>query len=589
MSYKSNAKQRLLTVLLTVAMIFAMLPAMSAFADELPTPEATASFSNSTTTVDGIYDDIKLDFEQKRVAVSVSQVNIVNGKSYAVVTFASKGILAYSVNVDGVQQTIRTETEEPSANFDKGKATAEMPIPIGQQFEFSAYSKGMNKWIKYSMKVSLERTYYVFIIGAVKVDNNGLREEVSPQANIKITDAQDGTAIEPYSKNGNEYTYRLTKEAVFSMSLGDEYEQAGTIDGKYYTKGNSVITDRISAKNDYNIYTGYFMKKENAPAPKTLEKGVYNVTGDPKKTDDAGIANTYGSKMFRVVKATLTIADNGKPVFADIYLSGVGYDALYVGKMVKDAPAGAIAAGNPDKLYTSAQLPKSQTFVGKDDAGKLHFVIPVSEFDEAFDLLARSTRFDQWSHKKLSFAKDKLVKISGLDPEYNVLEGKEIDLKQGDTATIRVDAEYSNFHEVLIDGEVLDSTKYTSKSGSTIVSINTSGLAVGRHTVTMTFANGRYATSTINLAQGPAVNPANSANPANPGQPAVNPAQPAQPANPAQPGSTQAVAGSQAQGQTASGKATPNTGDASDMQLMTLVLLASLTSAVAVYRKKSAR
>lgn len=105
----------------------------------------------------------------------------------------------------------------------------------------------------------------------------------------------------------------------------------------------------------------------------------------------------------------------------------------------------------------------------------------------------------------------------------------------------------------------------------------------------MTFANGRYATSTINLAQGPAVNPANPANPANPGQPAVNPAQPAQPANPAQPGSTQAVAGSQAQGQTASGKATPNTGDASDMQLMTLVLLASLTSAVAVYRKKSAR
>ena len=102
----------------------------------------------------------------------------------------------------------------------------------------------------------------------------------------------------------------------------------------------------------------------------------------------------------------------------------------------------------------------------------------------------------------------------------------------------------------------------------------------------MTFANGRYATSTINLAQGPAVNPANPANPANPGQPAVNPAQPA---NPAQPGSTQAVAGSQAQGQTASRKATPNTGDSSDMQLMTLVLLASLTSAVAVYRKKSAR
>ena len=36
--------------------------------------------------------------------------------------------------------------------------------------------------------------------------------------------------------------------------------------------------------------------------------------------------------MFRVVKATVTVGDNGKPVFADIYLSGVGYDALYVGK-----------------------------------------------------------------------------------------------------------------------------------------------------------------------------------------------------------------------------------------------------------------
>ena len=74
MSYKSNVKQRLLTVLLTVAMILAMIPAMSAFADELPAPESTASFSNSTTTVDGIYDDIKLDFEQKRVAVSVSRL-----------------------------------------------------------------------------------------------------------------------------------------------------------------------------------------------------------------------------------------------------------------------------------------------------------------------------------------------------------------------------------------------------------------------------------------------------------------------------------------------------------------------------------
>ena len=79
------------------------------------------------------------------------------------------------------------------------------------------------------------------------------------------------------------------------------------------------------------------------------------------------------------------------------------------------------------------------------------------------------------------------------------------------------------------------------------------------------------------------MNPANPANPANPGQPAVNPAQPAQP------GSNPAVAGPQAQGQAASRKATPNTGDSSDMQLMTLVLLASLTSAVAVYRKKSAR
>ena len=592
MSCTSNKNHKLVVLLLTVAMIFAMFPTMSAFADELPTPEATASFSNATDIAAGSYEAAGVETVggTGKVKIECKGITIREGKAYGKILFTSKTYPAFSVNVDGSQSQYVTTTSEASTSYEKGTATAEIPVALNKEFEMSAYSSKMRTWIKYRLTITLNEEASKeckFTVNVIKTDGK-TESNALDEAKLKLM-SSGGAEIAPDKKSADNYEYKLEGEANLTAELNDDYEVAvkNAATGKWESTGNKVFNKVLTRADDKSVITITFLKKQNMPVLTTkLTKGVYNVTGDPKKTDDAGIANTYGSKMFRVVKATLTVADNGKPVFADIYLSGVGYDALYVGKMVKDAPAGAIAAGNPDKLYTSAQLPKSQAFVGKDDAGKLHFVIPVSEFDEAFDLLAKSVKFDQWSHKKLSFAKDKLVKISGLDPEYDVLEGKELDLKQGDTATIRVDAEYSDFHEVLIDGEVLDSTKYTSKSGSTIVSINTSGLAVGTHTVTMTFANGRYATSTINLAQGPAVNPANPANPVNPGQPAVNPAQPA---NPAQPGSNPAVAGTQAQGQAASRKATPNTGDSSDMQLMTLILLASLTSAVAVYRKKSAR
>ena len=145
------------------------------------------------------------------------------------------------------------------------------------------------------------------------------------------------------------------------------------------------------------------------------------------------------------------------------------------------------------------------------------------------------------------------------------MDGKEVSVKQGEKAVIRVDAPYADFHEVIIDGEPFDSTQYTTKSGSTIVSINTSSLAKGRHTVMISYAGGRYATAVINITQGNATNPGNQGT-----NPAVNPGQKSQRPN-------------------AKGSSAPNTGDVADMQLMALVLLASFGAIVAIYRKKASR
>lgn len=120
-------------------------------------------------------------------------------------------------------------------------------------------------------------------------------------------------------------------------------------------------------------------------------------------------AITEGNKMFRCIKASLTVKEDGSAVL-DMYLSGQGYDALYNGEKLVHMPNGAIGKDNPNNLWTSKDVPLTEAVVHQDGTvdgeTKYHFELP---FDKLYTWIlvgGHSQSYDQWSLKTLNFSAD---------------------------------------------------------------------------------------------------------------------------------------------------------------------------------------
>ena len=91
--------------------------------------------------------------------------------------------------------------------------------------------------------------------------------------------------------------------------------------------------------------------------------------------------------------------------------------------------------------------------------------------------------------------------------EYKVIEGAEqtYTIKEDTEARFRIDADYSLFNnKVYVDNVLVDSSNYTSKSGSTIITLKkefVDTLSVGEHTLKVLFNNGGEAITTFNVAK----------------------------------------------------------------------------------------
>ena len=91
--------------------------------------------------------------------------------------------------------------------------------------------------------------------------------------------------------------------------------------------------------------------------------------------------------------------------------------------------------------------------------------------------------------------------------EYKVIEGAEqtYTITEDTEARFRIDADYSLFNnKVYVDNVLVDSSNYTSKSGSTIIVLNKDYvdiLAVGEHTLKVAFADGGEAETTFTIAR----------------------------------------------------------------------------------------
>ena len=102
--------------------------------------------------------------------------------------------------------------------------------------------------------------------------------------------------------------------------------------------------------------------------------------------------------------------------------------------------------------------------------------------------------------------------------EYKVIEGAEqtYTITEDTEARFRIDADYSLFNnKVYVDNVLVDSSNYTSKSGSTIIVLNkdyVDTLAVGEHTLKVAFADGGEAETTFIIARKAEDNNNNEAN-----------------------------------------------------------------------------
>ena len=102
--------------------------------------------------------------------------------------------------------------------------------------------------------------------------------------------------------------------------------------------------------------------------------------------------------------------------------------------------------------------------------------------------------------------------------EYKVIEGAEqtYTITEDTEARFRIDADYSLFNnKVYVDNVLVDSSNYTSKSGSTIIVLNkdyVDTLAVGEHTLKVAFADGGEAETTFTIARKAEDNNNNEAN-----------------------------------------------------------------------------
>ena len=91
--------------------------------------------------------------------------------------------------------------------------------------------------------------------------------------------------------------------------------------------------------------------------------------------------------------------------------------------------------------------------------------------------------------------------------EYKVIEGAEqtYTITEDTGARFRIDADYSLFNnKVYVDNVLVDSSNYTSESGSTIITFNKSyvdTLSVGEHTLKVAFADGGEAETTFTIAK----------------------------------------------------------------------------------------
>ncbi len=306
--------------------------------------------------------------------------------------------------------------------------------------------------ISNNMKIDLNEANYEFVIEEIATENTG---SVTGPAPVKL--------------NINNWYYPMTKiegdtKSTFKL---ESSKFSGTLDIKL-VRERTVINTKVE-----NIY-------ENITS-----KGVIDLTNgkeyviDFSKNDEL----TNGLKTFAYLAKT-------------VYYKKVN-ESLLVTENESEAVIKIVGNKEENKaILTAVNVgdKEQENFKGSNTA----YTGSKLQYNGTDDGIMNETRTDYFTNCTYDFT-FKYANNEVESKEYKFIEGaNQIHTKnESKNATFRINADYSLFtNKVYVDDNLLDSSNYSSKSGSTIITLNDEylkTLSVGEHTLKVAFSDGNEA------------------------------------------------------------------------------------------------
>ena len=174
----------------------------------------------------------------------------------------------------------------------------------------------------------------------------------------------------------------------------------GKPDGTWFNKYQLFLT-LPEVKNSGETEVPTTPGTPTKPAPSTAPSQPARPAGVPADGVYTTTIST-GAEMFRVVATILTVK-NGK-MSAEITLSGIGYDYLYMG-------TAAEAAGNESQWIGCKDEQKSYIENGEEKTGR-SYIIPISTLDTPLAMASHSVKRDRWYDRSITVSSKDLKKLS---------------------------------------------------------------------------------------------------------------------------------------------------------------------------------
>ena len=262
------------------------------------------------------------------------------------------------------------------------------------------------------------------------------------------------------------------------------------INNWYYPMTTIEDEDRSTFKLDSSKFSGtlYVKLERTRVVINTKVENVYN------NTSSKGVIDLTNGKEYIIDFSKTDELTEGLELFVDLDKT-LYYKRDYNGLLLTDNESEAVIkiVGNRSEnkaILTAVNVgtKKSEVFKG------LHtkYTGSALDYDSTDGDIINETRTDYYTKCSYEFT---FQYVS--DKEYKFIEGanQTYTINKSKDASFRIDADYSLFEDggkVYVDGLLLDSDNYTSKSGSTLIILNDTylkNLSVGEHILRVVFTD----------------------------------------------------------------------------------------------------